>query len=188
MDNKILIIIDPQNDFILGSLSVNGAIEAMNKLSNFIIEHGRQYSKIVLTADWHPITHCSFIENGGKWPIHCVQFSIGASLYEPIMNALKEIEADYTILTKGLNEDREEYSIFKNPTSCDKIMAICNDVKNIDMCGIAYDVCLFDSAKDALRALPNANIHILKEFSPSISEEGAKNVDNFVKNFERITI
>ena len=38
--NKMLIIVDPQVDFINGSLPVNGAAEAMDSLAEYVKQHG----------------------------------------------------------------------------------------------------------------------------------------------------
>ena len=189
---KILLLIDCQYDFLdNGKLAVNGATAAMDKLAQFIIENGPAYDKIILTTDWHPFTHCSFKDNGGMWPVHCVQHSKGAAIYEPILEALNKIKADYIVLRKGVNEDHEEYSIFKNGKSCDKLIAICEEqfkVTDVDVAGIALDVCVFDSLKDGLRGLPNVNFHLLKDFSPAITKEGAEKVFKYIENTSRINI
>lgn len=176
MNKKILIIIDAQYDFIEGGkLSVDGATKIMDNLVKYIRENGAIYDKILLTADWHPHTHCSFNENGGEWSEHCVQFTKGASIYQPIIDVLNEIKADYSIHTKGVDEDHEEYSVFKNEKSCDKIVNTCSLLKttNIDIVGIALNYCVKDSAIDAKKNLPQANIHVLKEFCPSIGDPSA---------------
>lgn len=64
-----LIIIDPQNDFVKGSLAVPGAEEAMNNIIKFIEDHKQDLGYIAVTLDWHPLSHCSFKEFGGTWPI-----------------------------------------------------------------------------------------------------------------------
>ena len=85
MLKKILLIIDPQYSFLdNGELPVNGSQYQMDCLSEFISEQGKNYSSIIITVDNHPINHCSFKHNGGMWPTHCVQHSVGASIYEPI--------------------------------------------------------------------------------------------------------
>jgi nicotinamidase/pyrazinamidase len=190
MNNKILLIIDPQYDFLEGGkLAVNGATASMDKLAQFIIENGPAYDKIILTTDWHPFTHCSFKDNGGMWPIHCIQHSKGAAIYEPILEALNKIKADYLVLRKGVDEDHEEYSIFKNAKSCDKLITICEEqlnVTDVDVCGIALDVCVYSSIKDGLRGLPYVNFHLMKDFCPYITENGKNEVFNFVENTDRL--
>ena len=64
--NKLLLIVDPQIDFITGSLPVPGAADAMDKLAEYININDGSYIYKVVTTDWHPYFHCSFIANGGQ--------------------------------------------------------------------------------------------------------------------------
>ena len=66
---NILLIVDPQNDFITGSLAIEGAIPAMDYLTAYVKEHHAEYDAIVVTMDQHPADHCSFDVSGGPWPI-----------------------------------------------------------------------------------------------------------------------
>ena len=141
---KILLIVDAQYDFINGSLPVGGAVERMDALADYVRLHDGDYDLKVATADWHPRSHCSFEENGGIWPVHCVQFTHGASLYQPLFDALYATAGDVTVLTKGTLADREEYSIMGNEKSSKvlKRMFGKKSVSQIDVCGIECDVCV----------------------------------------------
>ena len=83
----------------------------MDALAIYIREHGQQYKHIIVTADRHPVDHCSFKRNGGIWPIHCVADSIGAAIWQPVMDALIDYSGGVTILHKGKQPNKEEYSI-----------------------------------------------------------------------------
>lgn len=187
--NKVLLIIDAQYGFLEGgNLPVEGATAKMDELVRFIRENGPAYSKILLTADWHPHIHCSFKDNGGMWPEHCVQFTHDAAIYQPIIDVLNEIKADYKVLTKGIDEDHEEYSVFKNEKSHNHIVSVCNylEVTDIDVAGIALNYCVKESVKDGLRALPNVNFHVIKDFCPAIPDGTVDEFINFVENSERV--
>lgn len=187
-DKKILLLVDCQYDFINGNLAVNGAEEAMDKLAEYIHTNANEYETVVLTVDWHPQTHCSFKKNGGTWPTHCVQHTYGASMYLPLFNALTDTKIPYIVLTKGLDEDHEEYSIFKNEESSKKIVELCKnlDINKIDVGGIAFDYCVGQSVKDGLKALPNVEFNIFKEYSPSIARESEDEFIKFIENSERV--
>lgn len=183
--NKTLIIIDAQYDFINGSLAVDGAENTMNNLAEYLRENGKSYTFIILTADWHPKNHCSFKTNGGIWPNHCVQFTQGAAIYQPLIDALDEIGVEYAILTKGLDPSHEEYSILKNKASNEIMTSIVKNSDFIDFVGIAFDYCVKDSAMDTKIAIENLkpkmpNIQVLKEFCPSIGNpnEVIKEMEN----------
>ena len=117
MEAKLLLIVDPQIDFISGSLVVPGAVKAMDGLSKYVEENSKNYDLIFITADWHPITHCSFKENGGEWPMHCVSNTLGAALYDSIMQQIFENKVTYKVYTKGMNSNTQMqihkfYSLF----------------------------------------------------------------------------
>ena len=41
----------------------------------------RAHRPVVYTQDWHPADHTSFKEQGGIWPVHCVQGTEGAAFH-----------------------------------------------------------------------------------------------------------
>ena len=57
---KYLIIVDPQNDFITGSLAVDGAKRAMTNLTAHVKNHGNEYDKIFVSLDTHNPTNLGF--------------------------------------------------------------------------------------------------------------------------------
>ena len=185
---KLLLVVDAQYDFIDGSLAVTTAKEKMDELSDFINSSSKDYAAIVLTADWHPKNHCSFVKNGGIWPTHCVEFTHGASIYQPIIEALDGVK--YSILTKGINKEEEEYSIFKNEKSKSYLINLCETlgISDVDICGIALDVCVLDTLKNGTELLPNVKFNLLKAFSPYITQYGAEKVYEFVSNAKNINI
>ena len=69
-EKRMLLIVDPQIDFITGSLPVPGAEDAMNALALYLQEYGHLYGHIFITCDRHHLSHSSFKEYGGKWPPH----------------------------------------------------------------------------------------------------------------------
>lgn len=172
---KALLIVDPQIDFISGSLPVPDANNAMDNLAQYLSTEWEQYYCIFITLDWHPIKHSSFSKVGGIWPVHCVAFSEGAAVYPKLMSILQTMETPIVFLTKGENKDKEEYSIFQSinngPKLCEDIKQQC--IAQIDICGIAGDVCVLNTLNDGLEKLPEIKWHVLEEFSPSL-DGGAK--------------
>lgn len=65
--DKILLIVDPQVDFISGSLAVEGAKEKMDALTDALLDGDIDCDYVMVTKDYHPSNHCSFKENGGQW-------------------------------------------------------------------------------------------------------------------------
>ena len=75
--SRALVVVDYQNDFASpdGALSVSGG-DAIAGRINELMRSG-DYDLVVATRDWHPPDHGSFTEQGGIWPVHCVQDTDG---------------------------------------------------------------------------------------------------------------
>ncbi len=180
--NRILIIVDPQNDFVTGSLPVPGAAEALNLLADFITEGGaKKYVHTIVTLDHHPATHCSFETNGGSWPEHCVAGSAGAAIWNPLKDALSGHGKRCTSLPKGTNQTREEFSIFQNILSRDRILEIADEhgAVGADICGLAGDYCVKETYLDALRIFDGNNVGLLPQFIAST--DGGKTINQLQK-------
>lgn len=183
MDNKMLLIVDPQIDFITGSLPVPGAEDAMDALAEYIRTNHADYRYIVVTADRHPMRHISFRLEGGEWPPHCVEDTVGAAVWPPIMNLLTEIPDKVIVLHKGEDAMREEYSIFKNSVATERILGLIESgsIGLTDICGLSGDVCVSDTVCDGHILAGMSEIRILTEFSPSI--DGGKRLESLISKF-----
>ena len=183
MYNKLLLIIDPQIDFITGSLPVPGAVDAMNSLAEYIRRNKQDYSTIIVTADRHPMRHCSFKSEGGEWPVHCVADSVGAAVWPAVMHSLRTVPDKVDVLHKGEYPYKEEYSILKNEKAAKRINAVVEteNIGQIDICGLAGDVCVADTIRDWMASGNNAKLNVLRDFSPSI--DGGKALDALISEY-----
>lgn len=173
--NKTLIIVDGQYDFIEGGkLPVEGATKALDNTVS-LIESG-EYSTIITTQDWHNGKHCSFKEQGGAFPEHCVQGTHGADIYAPIENAIQKGKYLSFNLKKGIN--LEEFSAFEDKTPGYPHWKEYNttDIKTpyiqfhedeiVHICGLAGDICVMTTAVK------------LKDLNPSIIENCTASINN----------
>ena len=167
---RMLLIVDPQIDFINGTLPVPGAKGAIDALSLYMREKGEEYDVIVITCDRHPLTHCSFSERGGEWPSHCVESSVGAAIWPALMSALPPLAGKVHFLYKGEDATRDEYSIFMSESGARSMQCLINDngIGELDICGLAGDVCVKTTLEDALRLHPNIRYRILADFTASL--------------------
>jgi nicotinamidase/pyrazinamidase len=169
---NILLIVDPQNDFITGSLAVEGAKEKMMKLAEYINGDHPSYDYICVTMDTHPTDHCSFKENGGIWPAHCVYDTNGWDLPEYLNEALKEANF-VSCYHKGTEPDHEEYSIFDNERDGFTLYSQIKDLIHqedvfISVCGIAGDFCVLETLKGLRKYIGDNYINILWDYTASI--------------------
>lgn len=178
--SKLLLVIDPQIDFISGTLPVPGAADALNNLAKHIADSNGEYAYKVVTTDWHPYNHSSFAEQGGQWPMHCVQNTVGAAIYEPLIAPLNQTAGMLQVLRKGTFADHEEYSIFRNQMSAEhlsKVIKLLN-ITQIDLCGLAGDFCVLNTLKDGVNLYGKAMFRVL---TPCISSiDGGKALSDYL--------
>lgn len=177
---KALILIDIQNDFIPGgSLEVPGGDEIIPVVN----ELQEKFDLVVATQDWHPQNHMSFASNHkGKepfemvelsgmdqilWPDHCVQNSKGAEFHPELKTA--KIEA---IFRKGMDPEIDSYSGFYD-NGHKKSTGLAGYLREkgateLYFCGLAADVCVYYSIKDALK----------ENFSATLIEDATRALDN----------
>lgn len=155
--NAVLLIVDPQIDFISGSLPVPQAEEAMVRLARWIEQEQERYDTIMVTMDQHPIDHCSFVHKGGPWPMHCVRYSQGAAIYPAVFEAMCRVGKPITFVEKATSAERDEYSAFKEDIPTELLEA-----EQIYLSGLAGDYCVKETEQDLLGRIPRERIHRLE--------------------------
>lgn len=165
-----LIIVDFQNDFVNGSLAVPGAETARDNIITFIGNNFPNIHNIFFTVDNHPENHCSFIENGGKWPRHCVSFTKGVAIDEKLYDFCRQ-QFIPCIKPKGENPNKEEYA--SNILVDDPVV-----------CGLAGDYCVKETI-----------IHMIENgYNPKVfydgiaSIDGGITLDNYIKTYDLVCV
>ena len=155
-----LIIVDYQNDFARpdGALSVPAGEEVAEHINE--LAASGDYELVIATRDWHPPDHGSFTDQGGSWPVHCVQGTDGAELHP----ALDREPLD-AIVDKGQDPGTEGYSAFDATSLAETLRA--RGVDGITVVGLATDYCVKNTALDALR----------EGFAVRIDRAGVRGVD-----------
>lgn len=176
---NILIIVDPQNDFISGSLAVQGAREAMNELAYDIPELINKFEieNILFTWDYHPDDHCSF----DTFPPHCVEGTEGALLDETVDTTILMLDDDINVYDyfKGESADIEEFSFLSNSDNKEDFLdKFGNSELNVYICGIAGDYCVHDTILDLLTLDNVKSVNVLVDYCPSI--DGGEKLNNLL--------
>lgn len=150
MKNPItLVVIDPQVDFVSGSLAVSSAHEAMNYLTQWGLEHIEEIESVVFTSDQHPFDHCSFTSQGGVWPSHCVRYTEGAAITPELLPLVHEVyrrHIPFCMVEKATTPERDSYSAFS-----ETVPSAIRQAQRIVLAGIAGDYCVLESLKDLIR-------------------------------------
>ena len=182
---NILLIVDPQNDFITGPLAVKGAKEKMLKLSDYIKDFKDEYDYIFVTLDTHPVEHCSFKENSGVWPSHCIFLTNGWHMPEYLSDAFDRYESLF-VYNKGEYRDKEEYSIFQNEMGGKVLKQQLQFFQNqdedtyVDVCGIAGDYCVLETIKGLKDIINPEHISVLMDLVAYI--DGGEKLTEFLNN------
>lgn len=177
---KALVIIDPQNDFVGGTLPVPEAGKAMVRLADYLWLHQQDYACIIITQDWHPTNHCSFTKNGGGWPSHCITGSWGADIVTCLQETLMDNECVLRTV-KGQKENVDFYSI-EGCENWDEILSTLQECDQIDMAGLAGDFCVAESIMSITESGLKDRLVVLTDFIASI--DGGDQLKSLIEEYD----
>lgn len=144
--NDALLIVDVQNDFLAGgALAVPDGNAVLPVLNQYIRAFQSRGLPIFASRDWHPPDHCSFTDQGGPWPEHCIAGSIGAALAGAL-----GLPPDIRIISKATQRTRDAYSAFDGTGLDQELRGL--GVVRLFVGGLATDYCVLHTVKDGLAA------------------------------------
>ena len=88
-------------------------------------------------------------------------------------------------MPKGNLADKEEFSIFQNEHSGEKLRVTIKEFEHfdrIDVCGIATDYCVYETVKDLMDFYPAKQIRIITNCLAAVDESDTKLADLMKKN------
>lgn len=141
---KLLIIVDFQNDFVEGSLGFKRAVDLENVIYHKILSYKNRNDDIIYTLDTHDKDYLSTREGKNLPIIHCLKGSIGHQLYGKVRELIDEKAIVFEKSTYGSLE-LANYLIGK-------------DYQEIELCGLVSNICVLSNAVLVASALPNAKI------------------------------
>jgi nicotinamidase/pyrazinamidase len=149
-----LVVVDVQNDFAHpdGSLAVRGGEAVVDRVNQELERASDAGAVIATTQDWHPADTPHFEKDGGTWPVHCVGGTWGAELHPGLR------VPDGAIAVRKGTGGEDGYSGFtvRDPTSGETAATSLEaelrsrGVRSVVVVGIATDVCVAATARDAL--------------------------------------
>ena len=163
---KILVVVDMQNDFIDGSLGTKEAVEIVpsvkEKIENFD-------GKVIFTRDTHFDNYLE-TQEGTLLPVkHCIKDTNGWQIH-PELDALRVSEAidkptfGSVILGKKLVEENE-----KDP------------IESVTLIGLCTDICVISNALLIKAFLPEVPIIIDAKCCAGVTPDSHKNALNAMK-------
>ncbi|MCY3698940.1 MAG: isochorismatase family protein [Gemmatimonadetes bacterium] len=141
-----LLVVDVQKDFLPGgALAVPDGDAVIPPLNEALRAFSEARLPIFATRDWHPPDHCSFVEQGGLWPLHCVAGTSGAAF----PNSLR-LPASAVVISKADDPAAEAYSAFSGTDLADRLAD--RGVGRVFAGGLATDYCVLRTVLDARAA------------------------------------
>jgi nicotinamidase/pyrazinamidase len=139
-----LVVVDVQNDFLPGgALAVPGGDGVVPVLNRYLALFAERSLPIFATRDWHPLNHCSFREQGGPWPPHCVANTPGAAFAPGLA-----LPSTTVVISKGTDPRQEAYSGFQGTDLAGQLQAA--GVRRAFVGGLATEFCVLATVNDAL--------------------------------------
>lgn len=180
MKNPALVVVDMLYDFIDGTLACLNAENATDETVRFIDrmtsgQDGDDNEEILDTfpilfvCDHHPSGHCSFKENGGIWPRHCVQGTRGGQIHAKLQPYVQ----DSLTFFKGTDPAMEQYSGAEAANSAgqtlEDILGLL-DTTDVYVCGIATEFCVRNTCEDLLKA--GMKVHLISSALAWVDAQG----------------
>ena len=166
----VVVVVDPQNDFISGSLagSMSDIPNTVYKLCNYLLDffqqsynnHTNENQKVFVTLDKHDENYFDTVE-GHHLPIkHCISGTDGAEIH-PIIKAVLDIGA------KDFDISYIEKSSFGSLELSKKILELVQDgsstIKSVTLVGFCTDICVISNALLLKTCLPNTEIYVRED-------------------------
>ena len=129
---KLLIVVDYQNDFVSGSLGFDKAKELDLPITNKIKEYKSNNDKVVFTFDTHDDNYLNTFE-GKNLPIsHCIKNTNGHLLYGNV----------------ALNCDKDDLCFYKTTFGSDELYNFLknNKFESIELVGLVSNICVLTNA------------------------------------------
>lgn len=164
--NKILFIVDAQNDFMPGgALAVPNGDEIIPRVNELIRDKDTMF--VYYSRDFHPEDHISFAKNCGvepftmkdgemKYPPHCIGGTIGADINKLITVPLQSANFEFVYeICKGMEKTKEQYSALQDRIETEGFVDIVKQysIDEIVFVGLSLEFCVKATVMDALNIL-----------------------------------
>ena len=156
---KVLVCVDLQNDFIMGSLANPAAEKIITPIKERIIAARQNKEMVIFTQDTHDADYLETLE-GQKLPIeHCIY---GTEGWE-IVDELKD-EAALCVL-------KPTFMGFDLINRIETVAAAMNEDVEIEVCGVCTDICVISNLLMLRSAFRNGIIKVNKNLCAGTTKE-----------------
>ena len=162
--NRILVVVDMQNDFIDGSLGTPEAQAIVERVANKVGEYQLSGGTVVYTADTHGEDYLN-TQEGRNLPVeHCIKGTQGWQI---------------ACAVKGLNQTNiYEKNTFGSKELAESLASIHKNVNAIDeveLVGLCTDICVISNALLVKAFLPEVKITVDASCCAGVTPESHRN-------------
>lgn len=163
LKNKVLIVIDYQNDFVDGSLGFPKAVEMHDKMIEKIINHYNNGGYVVFTKDTHKADYLTTRE-GKALPVeHCIEGTRGHSLY----GGLERISEVLTDSYQGMVVNKRTFGLHIGGD----LGRVLENAESIELCGICTNICVVSVAVAVQIHCPETTLTVDASLCASFDDE-----------------
>lgn len=155
--NKLLIVVDYQNDFVDGSLGFEKAVELDELIAAKISEYRKNNSDIIFTKDTHDEDYLNTHEGLNLPVMHCIKNTVGHELYGTVRENFLSTDL---VFEKNTFPSLELANYLKN-----------TNYQEVEVCGLVSNICVLTNVVMVKSALPNAKIVVDYKLTASFDEE-----------------
>lgn len=167
---KAIVVVDEIYGFLPGgALACEHSLEAV-AATKALLEKKPGIPALFI-CDHHPANHCSFVEQGGPWPPHCIAGTREGEIHEDLLPFVQE---ELTFF-KGCDPAVEQYSGFEGRNAAGQSLAEVLQLLGTEVVyvvGIATEYCVRNTAEDLLKA--GFKVTILEDCLGWVDAEGHK--------------
>lgn len=143
---RALVVVDYQNDFVDGSLGSEDAVSIEDAVCSRIEDFLGSGDDVFVTMDTHGEGYLSTLE-GRMLPVtHCIRGTRGWMLHGRVADLAKGC----TVMEKGT-------------FGCQRLMGLLAGYDEIELCGVATNVCVLANAVIARTAAPEARVIVRRD-------------------------
>lgn len=145
---RALVVVDYQNDFVEGSLGSNDASSIEDAICSRITEYLGSGDAVFLTRDTHGPDYMDTRE-GRLLPVpHCIKGTEGWDFFGKVAQLAGD--SGCTVLEKGT-------------FGCEALMELLKGYDEIEICGVATNICVIANAVIARTASPEARVVVRRD-------------------------
>lgn len=167
---NLLVVVDYQNDFVVGSLGFEKAVDIEENICNKIKEYRQNNDSVIFTIDTHEKNYLE-TQEGEKLPVeHCIKNTNGIKIYGKVAELATETDLKFEKNTFGSKELAHHLEQ--------------NQYTSIEFAGVVSNICVISNAVIAKAFQPEAIIIIDTACIASNDENLNQMAINIMKNLQ----